>query len=139
RDDALWRRVLKIPFEQTVPPERRDPALKRVLTDPQVGGPAVLAWAVRGCLEWQRVGLDVPGVVASATDAYRRETDSIAAFIAEAIVYGVGAWSVSGEVWEAYVEFCEQLGYKPESRKALGVALSATGAVASAKRVSGRS
>jgi len=30
----------------------------------------ILAWAMEGCLEWQRVGLKPPAAVSSATDAY---------------------------------------------------------------------
>ncbi|CAN94225.1 phage-related protein [Sorangium cellulosum So ce56] len=45
RDDdaAIWRRILRIPFEHTVPKEKRDPQVKAALLDPAVGGPAILA------------------------------------------------------------------------------------------------
>lgn len=87
-DDAMWRRILRVPFERVVPEEKRDPELKRVLRDPAVSGPAILAWAVRGCLDWQREGLGVPPVVKSATDAYRLDNDPLRDFIAVRCIVG---------------------------------------------------
>ncbi|MBM4041585.1 MAG: hypothetical protein FJ290_24050 [Planctomycetes bacterium] len=80
-DLAIWRRILRIPFEHTIPEGQRDPAFKATLRDPTKAGPAILAWAVRGCLEWQRDGLRVPDAVTRSTDAYRDEVDPIADFI----------------------------------------------------------
>ena len=50
-DEAIWRRILVIPFEAQIPADERDPKVKERLTDPSDCGPAVLAWLVRGCLE----------------------------------------------------------------------------------------
>jgi hypothetical protein len=36
-------------------------------------GPAILAWAVEGCLRWREEGLGVPPVAEHATEAYRLE------------------------------------------------------------------
>lgn len=58
-DDALWRRIVRIPFEHTLPKEARDPTVKAALRDPQTAGAAILAWAVEGCLAWQRHGLQI--------------------------------------------------------------------------------
>ncbi|MGO9976814.1 MAG: phage/plasmid primase, P4 family [Solirubrobacteraceae bacterium] len=59
-DEAMWRRILQLPFTQVVPSERRDPELKRMLTtDPAVRS-AILAWAVEGSIEWAARGLGVP-------------------------------------------------------------------------------
>ena len=37
----------------------------------------ILAWCVRGCLEWQQDGLKPPPIVIQATSEYRREEDLI--------------------------------------------------------------
>ena len=55
-DDALWRRITKIRFPNALPPERRDLADQALLRDPNRGGRAVLAWAVRGAMEWYQEG-----------------------------------------------------------------------------------
>jgi putative DNA primase/helicase len=41
-DSAMWRRILRIPFDQVVPKEKRDPSLKARLKDVNESGPAVL-------------------------------------------------------------------------------------------------
>lgn len=47
----------------TLPPAKkntlvkRDPEVKATSTDTAVSGPTILAWAVRGCLDWQSEGL----------------------------------------------------------------------------------
>ena len=56
-DDAIWERIRQIPFEQTIPKEERDPGIKAELSDPEHSGAAILAWAVEGCLLWQREDL----------------------------------------------------------------------------------
>jgi putative DNA primase/helicase len=50
-DDALWRRLLRLPFENGIPPEKRDRVLRNTLTDPEITGPAILNWLVQGCAE----------------------------------------------------------------------------------------
>jgi len=53
-DDAIWRRVRLIPFNQQFTGKQRDPKLRQKL-EAELSG--ILAWALRGCLEWQRMGL----------------------------------------------------------------------------------
>jgi phage/plasmid-associated DNA primase len=78
-DTGIWRRVYKIKFA-AVPPEKRDPRLKEALsTDPEAQA-ALIAWCVRGCLEWQkngggREGLAAPPCVIADTLEYRQSQD----------------------------------------------------------------
>ena len=37
--------------------------------------PAILRWAIDGCLEWQRIGLAPPKIVTEATQAYFSDQD----------------------------------------------------------------
>src|SRR5262249_19537058 len=46
--------------------------------------PGILAWCVRGALSWQADGLQAPTVVMEATGDYERDSDPLAAFMAEA-------------------------------------------------------
>ena len=54
-DEAMRRRLHLIPFTVTIPPERRDRKLTEKLLRERDG---ILAWAVEGCLDWQRMGLN---------------------------------------------------------------------------------
>ena len=51
-DTGLQRRMRVIPFPYAVAPEDRDPLVKKFLTDPDLAGPAVLAWMVEGCMAY---------------------------------------------------------------------------------------
>lgn len=119
RDDAMWRRILRVRFEHVVPLERRRPELKRSLRDPASGGPAILAWAVRGCVEWQEEGLGVPPGVEEATEAYREQMDPLADFIDECCVVDEQLWVESGALYKAYAEWARGAGVKqPMTRRA---------------------
>jgi len=109
-DGAIWRRILRIGFEHTVSPERRDKTLKPYLRDPNGGAPAVLAWAVEGCLRWQREGLTVPDAVKRSTAAYRQESDPLAAFIEDCLTFNPVAWATWADVWQTYNEHAEEMG-----------------------------
>jgi len=101
-DDAMWRRILRLPFTHIVPKEKRDPQVKATLRDPAIAGAAILAWAVRGCLEWQRDGLGVPEVVENATETYRREMNPFADFVDGCCEFSPQAWTATERIWNAY-------------------------------------
>ncbi len=79
-DKGIWRRMKLVPFTVTIPDAMKDPALPEKL---KAEWPGILAWAVRGCLEWQRGGLAHPPEVENATAAYREEMDTVGAFLGE--------------------------------------------------------
>jgi putative DNA primase/helicase len=95
-DDAMWRRIHRIPMVCQVPKELRDPQVKAHLTNPTKAGPAILKWLIEGCLAWQREGLNIPAVVQQATDEYRASQDSFGDFISDCCVLESDAW-VSSE------------------------------------------
>lgn len=85
---AFWERAVLIPFrlafvdrEPEADNERRaDLGLFEKLRAEASG---ILAWLVRGCLEWQRMGLQPPDMVKQATLAYRAEDDFLTEWIDE--------------------------------------------------------
>ncbi|HUS53275.1 MAG TPA: phage/plasmid primase, P4 family, partial [Thermohalobaculum sp.] len=77
-DEAIRRRFHLVPFTVTIPPEKRDPDLAEHL---KAEWPAILAWAIEGCLAWQRDGLAPPESVLAATAHYLEGQDAIAAWI----------------------------------------------------------
>lgn len=85
-DFAFWERMHLIPFERSfVSREPRDESeLPRddTLADTlREEAPGILAWLVRGCLDWQRQGLNPPAKVLAATEDYRRDEDLLALFL----------------------------------------------------------
>ena len=79
-DEAVKRRLHLIPFTVTIPTEKRDHNLTEKLLAERDG---IMAWAVKGCLEWQRIGLRAPAIVQSATEQYFEDEDGFGSFIAE--------------------------------------------------------
>jgi putative DNA primase/helicase len=63
-----------VPFNVSIPDAQQDKQLGAKL-DAEL--PGILAWAVRGCLEWQEKGLGFPKAVSHATNAYREEMDIV--------------------------------------------------------------
>jgi putative DNA primase/helicase len=106
-DSGMWRRILRVPFEQVVPKDQRDPRVKAILRNPTLGGPAILAWAVRGCMEWQRAGLGVPRAVQEATESYRREMNPLEDFIREECMRGENLRVPITVLWNAYEIWAE--------------------------------
>ena len=71
---------------------------------------AVLAWAVAGCVLWQRDGLGTPPVIESATQSYREAQDPVADFVAESCVVEDGAWATVEELYAAYSAWAKAAG-----------------------------
>jgi len=107
---AIWRRIRLIPFVVTIPPERQDKALTEKLRDEW---PGILAWAVRGCLDWQENGLGEPAAVAEATDGYREEEDQIAAFLEDRCTIAEGFRAPKARIWATYATWCKDVGETP--------------------------
>lgn len=113
QDDAMWRRILVLPFAHSVPQEKCDATLKPYLRDPQGGGAALLAWAVQGAMLWQREGLaDVPDAVQRATGEYRETMDPVKEFIEDRLEFYEFAKCTVSEMRSAYESWCNDIGQK---------------------------
>jgi phage/plasmid-associated DNA primase len=103
--------VRRIPFDHVIPLERQDRTLKQKLAGPEVRA-AVLAWAVRGCLEWQAHGLGTAKAIETSTAAYRSDMDRVAGFFAECCVFEAGAKEQTSVLRHAYEEWCREQGIR---------------------------
>jgi putative DNA primase/helicase len=117
-DDALWRRIAKIPFPNALPPERRDPRLKILLRDPEKGGKAVLAWLVAGAVAWYQYGLMQPLSVTTATYEYHQEQDQPQSFINDCVRWVDGINTPRQAAFSAYRIWCEHVGIPARNRVA---------------------
>jgi len=123
-DDAIWRRMRKIPFAVSIPPEQQDHNLTEKLLRE---APGILHWAVEGCLMWQEEGLNPPAEVLSATAEYRSNMDTIAAFIAECCIVSDISSAKSGELYTSYKSWCDRNGEHYMSNTAFGNSLTDRG------------
>ena len=123
-DHAIWRRIKLVPFTVTIPPEEQDLGLLDKL---KREAPGILAWAVKGCLLWQQVGLREPTEVSEATQEYRREQDTLAEFLAQCCVQEKTAEVRAGELHAAYRGWCVANGVEPLSAVRLSHSLADRG------------
>ena len=136
-DPGIWRRLVQIPFIVEIPEAERDPGLKSALrSDPEVQA-AILAWAVEGCLAWQRAGLQIPDRVRLYTAEYREEADPFAGFFADRCVFDPAASSTRAEVRRAYSAWTTANGLDTQSDRALAAALRRRGVEDSKSKVNG--
>jgi putative DNA primase/helicase len=84
KDDSygFWRRVRIIPFLRTFGGSGANPHLREELA---AEAPGILAWAVRGTLDWLKVGLQCPPRVFDATEAYKEAEDPLREFIQDCL------------------------------------------------------
>jgi len=92
-DFAFWQRVHLVPFTQKFVDEPKGAnehkCDKDLLKKLKAETPGIIAWMLRGCLEYQGQGLNPPPVVLSAARAYQQDEDLLAGFI-EACCYPPG-------------------------------------------------
>jgi putative DNA primase/helicase len=100
-DDShgFWRRVRLIPFLHRFTEAEAD---KHLLDKLRAEAPGILAWAVRGCLDWQAKRLGMPSSVRAATEAYREESDPLSGFLAEKCLIDPATRAPVGELWAAF-------------------------------------
>jgi P4 family phage/plasmid primase-like protien len=124
-DNAIWRRIRLIPFnvvfkdaEEAAEGEKvKDKTLPERLAREM---PGILAWAVRGCLDWQKHGLATPPAVTKATGDYREEMDQLGEFLAECIEPARTVTIAARDVLEAYTAWCSRNGVEPVSSTRFG-------------------
>lgn len=125
-DHAIWRRIRLIPFTVTIPDSQQD---KHLMAKLSKEFPGILAWAVRGCLEWQREGLGLPEEVRVATEDYRSEMDMFGDFLEVCCLQGAQFRIQAAELWKAYQKWCDETGEFPGTQKKLGQHLQERGFV----------
>ena len=127
-DEAMWRRILRVPLQHVIPKGERDKKVKTTLKNTQLAGPAILAWAVQGCISWQRQGLGVPQLVEAATESYRTEMDPLRDFLAECCILHSDAIVPITRLWQTYQTWAKDNGERrPVDRQRFNKRLEARG------------
>ncbi len=126
-DEAMRRRMLLVPFTVQIPPEERDANLTEKLKGEW---PAILRWAIDGCIEWQRVGLAPPKIVTDATDEYFDDQDTIKQWLEDRTEDGGPyAFTPTSELFASWKEWCIERNLKPGTSHAFSDALADRGHV----------
>jgi putative DNA primase/helicase len=113
-DDAMHRRFNVVPFLHK--PEQPDLQLENKLRDES---PAILRWAIDGCLDWLENGLIRPASVTARTDKYFADQDIWAQWLEESCDVEPGnRWLIapSGELFQSWSGYAKAAGMDAGSR-----------------------
>ena len=125
-DDSygFWRRVRLIPFTQRFSHDTEPDLIATLLRE--LSG--IVAWAVRGALEWQELGLGSPAAVMAATATYQEESDPLGDFLAARCIERAGFEVRASAAYNAYRSWAEDQGIRDReivSSKAFGLRMTA--------------
>ena len=123
-NDAAKRRFNIIPFLHK--PAKPDFTLEERL---KAEHPAILAWAIAGCLDWQTNGLARPAVVTDATAEYFTEQDSVSQWISECCdTGGRNVSDTTASLFKSWTDYALANGEKPGTTKWFNQAIARSGA-----------
>lgn len=123
-DMAIWRRVMLVPFLETITDAEKDIHLGQKL---KAEGPGVLRWCVEGCLDWQAHGLQAPPAVRAAIDNYRAEQDIIGQYLETRCIRRSGISVNATRLYQDYHSWCLKSGEQPLTATAFGRELTSRG------------
>ena len=121
---AIWRRLKLVPFSVEIAEADQRQELPALL---KAEYPGVLAWCVRGCVEWARGGLQTPKVVQDATLEYRAEEDVIGRFIEDECITGPGCRVRASQLYTSYRKGLEGSGTAAMTQTGFGRAITKRG------------
>lgn len=114
-DEAVRRRLHIIPFGRSIPITERDPQLTEKLLRERDG---ILAWALEGCLAWQREGLDRPLSVAAASTGFLEDQDLLGQFISACCQTGPSHSVGSTDLFRLWIRWTQERAEQPGSQRA---------------------
>ncbi len=111
-NSGLFRRVKVVKFPM-LPPDERDPEIKRVI---EGEGAGILNWALEGLERLQNRGhFEVPEGVEEATAQFRENNDVPALFVADRCFVEADARAKAKELYDEYRQWCEDNGHRAQS------------------------
>jgi putative DNA primase/helicase len=125
-DEAMRRRLLFVPFTVQILAAERDSKLAHKL---EAEHPAILRWAVDGCLGWRRIGLAPPDSIRAATEAYLADQDTVGQWLDEEVNTKAGdsAFIRTADLFAAWRGWCEKRNLRPGSEKSFSESLADRG------------
>jgi len=111
-DQAIWRRIIPIPFSVTIPSGRRDRDIVKRLKEEL---PGILNWAIAGCRMWQQSGLDPNSLscVRDMREEYHEEEDHVGAILNAICEFAEGLTEIQTTLYMAYRRACKARGIPP--------------------------
>jgi putative DNA primase/helicase len=115
--DAIWERVLLIPWDVKIPSEHQDKQLGEKL---KLEADGILLKLVQHCLAWQQDGLKIPERVRAATTEYRDDMDVLGEFVNTWCIEDAKTSSGASRIYDMYKNWAEDGGEYVMSQTAFG-------------------
>ena len=109
-DESIWRRVKVVPFNCTVPEEKRIFELANKFLEDE--GPGILRLAILGYESWRESRLAEPEVVKSAVNEYRTDEDIVQNFLNESCIREDSAQVARRELFAEYTRWNKENGLR---------------------------
>ena len=100
---AITRRFNRVPFTVTIAKVN-----KNLDAELKAEWPGILAWAIEGCLQWQKTGLEPPTAVTDATASYLESQDILGEWLDETCVRDANAWVGSIDLFNSWQPWAEE-------------------------------
>lgn len=107
QDKGIWTRLKLIPFDLQLKDEQRD---RTLLTRLRAEAPGILAWAVRGCLQFQAEGLNEPEEIKQSVIAYRAQMDVLGVFLADCTAPDKATMTRAADLYTVYSAWAKRTG-----------------------------
>lgn len=114
-DTALWRRIRVIPFDVQITKAELNLDLPEKLRQEW---PGILAWAVRGCIDWQKEGLEPPPAVRRAAKDWSKAADHLKRFVSSELEFDPLNRIAAQPMYSQYSHWCGRNGEVPLDMKA---------------------
>jgi len=116
---GVWRRLLFVPFERSIPEHLQNPDLVEELSAEL---PGIFNWARQGLARLEADGRFAnPKKCIEATAQYRRDVNPARAFLLDNYISGLEYEGLpSSEVYDSYTTWCINNGHRPMSNTTFG-------------------
>lgn len=111
--DGFWRRLVLVPFNVTIPEDKRDHQLEERLAAELSG---ILNWALAGGRSlYQRRRFQESRTATIARRNWQRNMNPVGQFFEEEVEKSAEGEVGKQEIYQQYVDWCFQMGHRPES------------------------
>lgn len=112
-DNGIWRRILLIPFLNSIPEDQRIGQFAQKYLIPEADG--IFRWMLHGLAQYRfsEDGLKVPPKYKDAVKSYRSEGDILHDFLEDECILGPSQKVMIKDIHERYLQWCDDNGEEP--------------------------